>query len=261
MAYFSPGHVALIRFLSASAVLLVYAVVVKLPFPKKEDFPRLAALGFLGVSLYHTVLNYGLLTVSAGPGSMIVNSAPIFTALLAAYFLKERLSGRTVAGLAVSMTGVVLIGLGEGRGFRFEPGALLLIAAALGWALNIITQKPLLEKYSPRDTTCYAVFIGTIPLLLYAPGLAESASRAPIAVILGLIYLGALPIAVAYATWGYVLSQMPASRAASFLYLIPIVATITAWVFLKEVPPVMSLVGGALVLAGVAIVNAVRSTG
>ena len=52
MDYFSPGHVALIRFLSASAVLLIYAIVVRLPLPKKQDFPRLAALGFLGVSLY-----------------------------------------------------------------------------------------------------------------------------------------------------------------------------------------------------------------
>ena len=258
MKYFSPGHIALIRFLSATAVLLIYAGVIRLRRPARRDLPWLAALGILGVSLYHTVLNYGLVTVKAGPGSMIVNSAPMFTAILAAVILKEPLTARTVVGLVVSMAGVVLIGLGEGGGFRFNAGVLLLLTAALGWALNIICQKPVLERYSPREITCYAVFIGTIPLLVFLPGLGEAAARTPLVVILGLIYLGVLPIAVAYATWGYVLSRMPAARAASYLYLIPIIATLTAWVWLGEAPGALSLFGGGLVLAGVAVVNALR---
>ena len=258
MGWYSPGHIALVRFLSASAVLLVYASVIRLKAPARKDLLWFGALGILGVSLYHSLLNYGLATVKSGPGSMIVNSAPIFTAILAAVILKDQIPPRTVVGLAVSLSGLVMIGLGEGRGFRFEPGVLLLLVTALCWALNIIAQKPLLERYSPRDITCYAVFIGTIPLLVFLPGLDEAVSRAPITVTLGLIYLGVIPIAVAYATWGYVLARMPATRAASFLYMIPLIATISAWAWLGEQPSVLSLVGGGLVLLGVAVVNTLR---
>ena len=258
MAYFTPGHVALIRFLAAAAALAVYAFAARLRIPAREDLPWLAVLGLLGVSLYHTALNYGLTSVKAGPGSMIVNAAPIFTAVLAALILHEKLTARTVGGLAASMAGMGLIGLGEGQGFRFNAGVLLLLLAAFCWALNIIAQKPVLERYSPREITCYAVFIGTIPLLIYLPGLREEVLRAPILVVLGLIYLGVLPIAVAYATWAYVLSRLPAARAASFLYLIPIIATLTAWLWLRETPSALSLLGGGFVLLGVAIVNAFR---
>jgi drug/metabolite transporter (DMT)-like permease len=190
---------------------------------------------------------------------MIVNSAPVITAVLAACILNESLTGRLISGLGICLFGTMLLGLGEGSGFRFEPGVIFLLLAALCWALNIIVQKPSLERYSPREVTCYAVFLGTIPLLAFLPGLAESATKAPLIVTLGVVYLGALPIAVAYATWGYVLSQMAASRAAGFLYLIPLIAILSAWLFLHEIPAPLSLAGGTLVLIGVAVVNFYRS--
>jgi drug/metabolite transporter (DMT)-like permease len=75
---------------------------------------------------------------------------------------------------------------------------------------------------------------------------------------IAVVYLGVFPSAIAYATWAYVLAQIPASRAATLLYLVPVLAIGAAWVWLSEVPTVMSLIGGAIVLSGVVLVNTRR---
>jgi len=78
---------------------------------------------------------------------------------------------------------------------------------------------------------------------------------APLEATLAIVYLGVFPAALAYVTWTYALSRAPASIAASFLYLSPVLATLIAWAWLREVPIPLSLAGGGLSLCGVILVN------
>lgn len=253
---YGPGELALLRFGTASLVLAVYAFVTRMRLPDFEDIPRIGAAGALGITAYHLCLNFGETSVTAGAASLIIASGPIFTAMLATVFLKERLTIWGWLGIAVAFSGVGLITLGEGSGgLRFEPAAMLVLVAAIATAGYFVVSKPLLEKYAPLEFTSYSIWLGTLPMLAFAPGLLLAIPQAPAAATISVIYLGIFPGAIAYALYSRVLSKLPASIASSFLYVQPVTATFIAWIWIREVPSLATLFGGAVALVGVALVS------
>lgn len=136
LAAYSPGELALLRFLCGSASMALFARSRGFGLPARQDLPHILLVGFLGFTVYHVFLNYGEQSVSAGAASLIVSFTPVMTAFLAVFLLGERLRPAGWAGIAVSVAGVALISLGEGGGIALNPGCILVLISSLGSSLS-----------------------------------------------------------------------------------------------------------------------------
>ena len=250
----------LTRYLIATSVFVVYALWpgTKFRLPKKSDVLKICLLGWTGISIYNLGITYGEATVSAGTAGMLIGSAPIFTAIIAIVVLKERLSATGWVGLGVGIFGIFLITIGsEGSAFTLSPGALLILISAIATSFFFVFQKSLLTRYGAIELTAYFTWAGTIPFLIFSPGLIEGVQGATLEANLSAIYLGIFPAAAAYVAWSVALSLGNASTVTSMIYVEPVVAIIVAWFWLKELPSGLSMLGGIIAILSVLIVNGV----
>jgi drug/metabolite transporter (DMT)-like permease len=258
LAAFGPAELGAMRFAIAAVPSAIFLALTRPGLPSWPEVWRFAFGGIVFVGLYTVLLNFGELTVSAGPASFIINGNPIFTAVLAMLFLGERFSRLAWLGTVISFAGMGLIALGEGDGFTLNQGALLILGAALCTASSSIVQKPLFARHKPLTVSAWNMVIGALVLSPFLPSAINQAAVASPEGLGAAIYLGTIPSLVAYGSWAVALSRLPASRATNFLFCVPPVATLIGYVWLGEVPGVASIVGGLLALGGVAIVNLKR---
>jgi len=252
---YAPANLAILRFLIASLVLAVYAAIAHFRAPQLRDLPGLILSGAIGISFYNLALNYGETRVTAGAASMLIASTPIWTALAARLFLHEKLSTIGWFGIFVSFAGITLIASGESGRLHLSAQALIILAAAITSAIYMILQKRYLARYSALEFTAYSIWFGTALMLPFGNGLLHTLRSAPASATFAVIYLGIFPGALAYVAWAYVMSHGAAGRTSTLLYLIPVFAISIGWLWLHEVPGLLTFVGGAVALAGVCIVN------
>ncbi|MFI8518225.1 DMT family transporter [Streptomyces sp. NPDC085481] len=253
-AAYSPGALALGRLLAGSLVLGAVLLIRRGGLPPRAAWPGIAVSGLLWFGAYMVVLNWGEQEVDAGTAAMVVNIGPILIALLGARFLKESLPPRLLAGMAVSFAGAVAVGLSmSGEGHASVLGVVLCLLAAIAYAGGVVAQKPALAHGSALQVTTFGCLVGTVACLPFAGRLVEEAGRAPLSATLNMVYLGVFPTALAFTTWAYALARTTAGRMGATTYAVPALVVLMAWVFLGELPGLLTLGGGALCLAGVAV--------
>ncbi|MBS4212978.1 DMT family transporter [Neobacillus rhizophilus] len=259
---YSPGHLILTRYLIASALFAIYALWpgVKFRLPQKGDILKIAILGFVGISIYHIGVAFGEKTVNAGVAAMLISSTPIFTALIALFVLRERLGLFGWIGLGLGFLGIGIIALETaGSSFHISSGVFLLLIASLGTSVMFAFQKPLLRRYSSIELTAYFTWVGTIPFFIYFPGYFQELQHASLDAHLSAIYLGIFPTAIGYVTWTIALSLGKSGSVMSMIYFEPVFAILIAWIWINEQPSFISIIGGAVAIAGVIVVNTLGS--
>jgi drug/metabolite transporter (DMT)-like permease len=253
---FTPPHLTLLRFAVASLCFLPYLALKKRRLlPYREDLPFFFLLGLLGITIYHLALNFGQAHVTAGAASLIIATAPAITAIVAYLLIGDDLPPVGWLGITVSFAGVSLIVMGDNPEISFNPWALLILVSAIVTAFYAVLQKRLFARYSAVQVTAFATWAGTLPLFVFAPGLGADLADAGLMPILATVYIGIFPAAVAYAQFSYAISVVPVTLVAAYLYMVPVFSLLFAWLLLGEVPAALTLLGGAIAIVGIVLVN------
>jgi drug/metabolite transporter (DMT)-like permease len=222
----------------------------------RRDWLRLAWLGLVGHCLYQYLFIGGLAQTSVANGALIVSASPIVIALLSTVMGKERLGALHWTGTVLSFLGIYIV---VGRGAEVSDaslrGDLMLLAAVVGWALYTIGARPLMARHSPVGVTALSMLLGTIMYLpLAAPALTRQDWTAVSALTwIKLTYSSLFAICVAYTIWYAAVREIGSARTSVYSNLLPIVAMVTAYVWLGEPLGLDKLGGAAAVLAGVAL--------
>jgi drug/metabolite transporter (DMT)-like permease len=253
-AAYAPGALALGRLLAGALALGVICLLRREGLPPRAAWRGIAVSGLLWFGFYMVVLNWGEQQVDAGTAALVVNIGPILIARLSARLLGDAMPPRLLAGMAVSFAGAVTVGLSmSGDGGSSVLGVVLCLLAAGAYAAGVVAQKPALGAASALQATTFGCLVGAVACLPFAGQLVHDAARAPVSATLNMVYLGVFPTALAFTTWAYALARTTASRMGATTYAVPALVVLMSWLFLQEVPGPVTLAGGALCLAGVAV--------
>ncbi len=259
-------NLTVLRFVVACTALLILLVVQRrrFPLPRWRELPGLFLLGFFGIVVYHLGLNYGEQYVSPGAASLIVATIPVFVVMLAAVWLDEGVNGRKVLGVGLSLSGVVVLSLwGTGTtsiAVDYVLGALAVLVAAVMGALYIVAGKRMLRRYSPLSLTVYAMLLGSLGLLPAVDGsLVRQVQHLSLQTAVAVLFLGLFSTIVSYLLWYMALQRQSASSLSVYLYVVPVIATLLSWMLFDDMITPTYLLGGIMVIAGVAIVNRQRA--
>lgn len=261
LAAFEPLAFNALRFAIASVfVLVVLRTQGTLRIPERRDVPRLVALGLVGNVLYQLGFILGLERTRAGNASLMLALTPMFTALLSAATGSERPGVRTWAGGVVSITGVALVtgstvALGGNAGAL--GGDLLLIGAAMVWAIYTVGASGMVRRYGSTQTTAWTLWVGSAGLLLVgAPSLGRQAWGGVGAEAWGgLVFSAFFAIGLAYLLWYRGVERIGNTRTAIYSNLTPAVALAFGALLLGERPSAPALLGAGLTLSGVMLVR------
>lgn len=248
------GELALGRLLVGTALLSLLLIGRAWIRPSRKEWLLIAVYGAAWFGAYNVTLNIAEHTLDAGTTSMIVNIGPILIALGAGVFLGEGVPKWLAIGAGVSFGGVVLIGVGSGMsGLGNGVGMLWALVAAVTYTVGVLCQKRLMRRLPSTQITWLGCTIGAVTCLPFAGGLIAQIQVAPVSAVLGVLYLGAIPTSLAFTTWGYALSKLPAGQLGVTTYVVPAIVILLGFLAFGEIPTVLAIIGGVICLVGVAL--------
>ena len=278
---FSPIEIQLGRFSLAWFVLTVCELAQRERLHRAytwRDEVLFAAMGFSGVAFYQLMENCAIYYTSASNVAILVSFGPIVTALLARMLSSDRsLSPRLVCGSLIAVGGVALVSLNGMLGLHLHPlGDVMALAAIVSWGLYSVFVGKTNARGYPQITVIrksffwslvflaplaiwgaseqgYYAMDGSFSVTLDAEINAERFVRPLNWLNLG--FLGVLASAACFVLWNIACKSLGVVRTTIGLYLTPIVGVVFAGLFLDERPTVMSIFGGAAIIAGVAVAN------
>jgi drug/metabolite transporter (DMT)-like permease len=261
LAVLPPIGFSFLRFLLASTILLCvlrwHDGTIRISL---RELAPLALFGALGFGAYQILWTTALDTISAGDSAVLIAATPVLTALIAVAIGADTLTRPKLAGAIVSFVGVlVVVGAGAGLDLAGEAvGYVLTLLAALCWATYSAFGGPILRRYSPLRATTWATVSGT--LVLAIPGLAQLSTvdvgALGVTSLLAVFYSGALSAGISNVVVLNGIGQLGPTRVTALQTLVPAIAVVLAFLILGEPIRPGQVVGGAIIIVGVALTRA-----
>jgi O-acetylserine/cysteine efflux transporter len=244
-------------FVSMRFAAVVVPAVFLVPRPS-ASWQTVAAVGvFMSLGQFGLLYTSMHLGMPPGLAALVLQAQVVFTAVIAAVWLRERPTTWQVTGIVVAAAGLVVVGIG--RGGRIPLAALLLcLAAALSWGIgNVVARRSAVPTSSGLSMVVWSSLV--VPVPLFALSLLLDGPRTVGSALAGLgpeavastLYTTVLASLVGYSIFNGLLARYPAASVVPFVLIAPPVAMLSAWLLLGHTLNIAEAVGGVVVLAGV----------
>ncbi|MDR4983950.1 EamA family transporter [Bacillus cereus] len=258
--FIPPLTLVWLRFIIAFVVLYAILKITEKKQQKKatickKDWLLFAWIGFIGYFISITCQFIGTKLSDAHTGSLVTSATPAFMVIFAALILKEKLTARRLLSTIIATIGVIIVIGWDIEIGSYFIGTIILVGAAITWALLSIYVKIASAQFSSLVITTYAIFFSLFFITPFMIWEIQSTSIEAVNtyVILGVLYLGIVSTAGAFFLWNKGLELMDASIGSLFFFFQPIVGSLLGWFLLNETLNSNFFIGGILIICSVLI--------
>ncbi len=252
-----PLEVAFWRAALATLLFGVHAALRGRLVVERRDLGAVVGFGVVGIAVFYGAYFRAVREGGAALAAVLLYTAPLWVAVLAVLFLRERMSTRKVAALGLAFTGVAGIALAGADGVRVTSAALFWgLLSGWAYALYYLFGKRYFERYDPATLFLYSLPVGALLLL---PGV-DFAPKSP-TTWATLVFLAVVPTYGSYLLYGAGLRRIEATRAATVATVEPVVAAVAAYFFWGERMSPAGYLFAGLVLLGVVLMVSARERG
>ncbi|QQK76478.1 DMT family transporter [Salicibibacter cibarius] len=262
LTYMGPFTFSAFRFGTGAATLLLVVWIMNIGLPPRRYWKHLIVIGLLQTSAVFLLVMYALEFVDAGQSSVLLYSMPMWSSLLAVQFLGEKINPAKLTGLIVGIIGLFTIvgwDMWVGQPLEVIFGQLLIIIAAIAWAISNIYYRRNVSGLSQLQVSAMQMFFGTIGITLAAliaewgePIVFNATS------IYHVLFTGVLASALAFTVWFFIISKIDMVTATISTLLVPIFGLTFSSLLLGEQLTVGILTGSALIIAGIVIATVAK---
>ncbi|MGG0186563.1 DMT family transporter [Bacillus rhizoplanae] len=257
-----PLTLVWLRFVIAFAILFMILQITqqkqktKIPIEKK-DWLLFAWIGFIGYFVSITFQFIGTKLSDAHTGSLVTSATPAFMIIFARIIVKEPITIRKFISVLLATLGVIIVIGWDIKIGTYFTGTIILVGAAITWALLSIYVKIASQRFSSLIITTYAIFFAILfitPCMVWELQ-SNSIQSLNTFIILGILYLGIISTAGAFFLWNKGMELMDAGIGSLFFFFQPIVGAFLGWLLLHEKLKTTFFIGALLIVLSVLIVT------
>ncbi|PEZ00467.1 EamA family transporter [Bacillus sp. AFS018417] len=257
-----PLTLVWLRFVIAFAILFMILQITqqkqktKIPIEKK-DWLLFAWIGFIGYFVSITFQFIGTKLSDAHTGSLVTSATPAFMIIFARIIVKERITIRKFISVLLATLGVTIVIGWDIKIGTYFTGTIILVGAAITWALLSIYVKIASQRFSSLIITTYAIFFAILfitPCMIWELQ-SNSIQSLNTFIVLGILYLGIISTAGAFFLWNKGMELMDAGIGSLFFFFQPIVGAFLGWLLLHEQLKTTFFIGALLIVVSVLIVT------